>query len=120
MAEKVDPTWIAYAFPHAGRRPSASRAALARLEAHYGSLVSYPLSDPRVAGRARLGVAVLADAEPRCAWPHFASGDGVTLASAYVPTGWERITGAAGARPTPPLPLARALLDDPAPRCRAS
>ena len=111
MAEKVDPTWIAYAFP---RAVDAERleSALARVEAHYGSLVSYPLKVQRTPA-ARLGVAVIGDAEPNCAWRHFAGGDGVTLASAYVPTGWERITG-----PLPPgeapLPLARALLAEPA------
>lgn len=111
MAEKVDPTWIAYAFP---RAVDAERleGALARVKAHYGSLVSYPLS-VQSSPAGSVGVAVIADVEPRCAWPHFTSAEEVTLATAYAPSGWERLTGSL-APSEAPIPLARALLADPA------
>ena len=56
---------------------------------------------------------MIADAEPRCKWPHFASGSDLSIGTAYAPTGWERLIGAC--RPgDAPLPLARAIREAPA------
>ena len=110
MAEKIDPTWLAYAFT----RPVGTdrvEHGLARVQAHYGELVTYPQTIEQVTD-GRLGVAIVGAAEPLCAWRHFAAADGVAIATAYVPAGWQRLTGDA-APADAALPLARALLRDP-------
>ncbi len=110
MAEKIDPTWLAYALdePATG---TALDAAVARVRGHYDELVDYPTRAEHALGP-RLGVLVIGDAEPRCRWPHFTAETEVALATAYVPTGWERLVGDEGAAP-PPITLAGALLTGP-------
>ncbi len=110
MAENIDPTWIAYALAEPVRA-EALDAGLRRVENHYGALVDYPLRR-RAALGARRGVAVIGDADSRCGWSHFASDRELTCATAYVPTGWTRLVGSVPAAAAP-LPLARAVADDP-------
>lgn len=111
MAEKIDPTWIAYAFT----RPAAQERieqGLARVHAHYGQLADYEQTVLRADASGCLGVAIVGAVEPLGAWPHFASVPDVAIATAYVPAGWERLVGDIGPADAP-LPLARALLSDP-------
>ncbi len=110
MAEKIDPTWLAYSFDVAADSDRLD-AGVARIAAHYGELVRYPLATHQRAGPHR-GLVVLADAEPNCGWRHFEAEADLALGTAYVPPGWERLTGSlpigvAG------IPLARAILSDP-------
>ena len=111
MAEKIDPTWLAYSFDQSVDDDRLD-AGVARLEAHYGGLVSYPLATLRRTGERR-GIVVLTDSEPLCSWPHFAAARPIALGSAYVPPGWERLTGPLPAGEAG-VPLARAVLADPA------
>ena len=110
MAEKIDPTWLAYSL---ARPAPAGRieAGLERVKAHYGNLVSYPLS-VRALGGERLGVAVVADSEPTTTWPQFVASNGLALAAAYPPSGWERLTGEVPSE-SAALRLARVLLEGP-------
>src|SRR5215210_7316750 len=110
MAEKIDPTWLAYAFTRA-MPAERIEAGLSRVREHYGRLVSYPLTTHAELGE-KLGIAVVADEEPRCAWPHFAGADGIAVASAYPPTRWDLLTGPIAAG-NAALPLARAVLARP-------
>jgi hypothetical protein len=110
MGENIDPTWLAWA----SEQPldgEAVTAGLARVEANYQRLVDYPLKT-RSGTTATLGLAVIGDAEPRCRWRHFAEGEEVAIATAYVPTGWERVTGEVGLEGAP-LALARSALANP-------
>jgi hypothetical protein len=110
LSEKIDPTWLAYALERPAERPVLG-AGIERLRAHYDRLVDYPTRAQSELGP-RLGALVIGDAEPRCRWPHFAADERTAIATAYVPTGWRRLTGPAGPAEAP-LPLARALLGDP-------
>ena len=110
MAEKIDPTWLAYAFT---RPVSAERIehGLARVKSHYGTLISYEQTIQQATGD-QLGMAVVGASEPLCSWPHFAAADSVAVGTAYVPAGWQRLVGDL-APAEAALPLARALLRDP-------
>lgn len=110
MAEKIDPTWIGYAFdrPVAPERVSAG---LDRVATHYGDLVSYPLA-VRAGAAGERGIAVVGDVAPLAGWPTLVTDRGLTLASAYPPAGWQRITGAAPSAGSA-LTLAEAILADP-------
>ena len=112
MAEKIDPTWIAYALD---RPADAGRIeqGFERVKAHYGRLASYEQTVRLADSGGRLGVATVGAKDSLSAWPHFAADPDVAIATAYVPGGWERLVGdlEPGAAP---LPLARALLSDPA------
>ena len=110
MSEKIDPTWLAYALDRPAGDDSL-RAGVERVKGHYDTLVDYPTTAQTELG-GRLGMAIVGDAEPRCRWPHFASDPGITVASAYVPTGWVRLIGEV-APAQAPLPLGRAVLDRP-------
>ncbi len=110
MGENIDPTWIAWtAAPGADAPEAGGRLELVRR--HYAQLVDYPLAT-QDAGAGRAGVAVVGDAEPACSWPHFAHDGHHAIATAYVPTGWERITGP-GEIAEAPLALARSLASGP-------
>ena len=106
MPEKIEPTWIAYALDSPAH-PGAVVAAIDRVERHYAGLVNYPTRRHAHLGTRR-GIVVIADAEPRSSWPHFASGSDVSIGTAYAPTGWERVIGECPARDAP-LPLARVI-----------
>src|SRR5687768_14092384 len=106
MGENIDPTWIAWA----AQGDQSSEHLGPRLELvrrHYAQLVDYPL-DIQVAHAGDMGVATVGDAEPACRWPHFARDERHAIATAYVPTGWERIARS-GAIADAPLALARSL-----------
>ena len=110
MGENIDPTWIACA-SRADLDPAWFDRRLELVRRHYSALVDYPtttLSDR--AGSA--AVAVIGDAEPACRWPHFARDDRLAVATAYVPTGWERIVKSTSLAEAP-LALARALSERP-------
>ena len=111
MPEKIEPTWIAYALDSPAD-PEALVAAIDRVDAHYAALVDYPTTR-HTRLEARRGFAVIADAEPRCKWPHFASGSELSIGTAYAPTGCDRLIGACPPGDAP-LPLARAIREAPA------
>lgn len=111
LAEKIDPTWLAYALSEQAE-PAALAAGIERVRDHYDTLIDYPTQVDSVLGP-RLGVVVIADAEPRSQWPHFTEGNGLAVATAYVPTGWQRIAGESGPSEAA-LPLGRALAANPA------
>ena len=110
MPEKIEPTWIAYALDSPADA-EALVAATERVERHYAGLVNYSTRRHARLG-ARRGIAVIADAEPRSNWPHFANGSDVSIGTASAPTGWERVIGECPVRDAP-LPLARAIRDAP-------
>ena len=110
MGENIDPTWIAWSAE--GERSEAW--ALSRLELvrrHYAQLVDYPLAIESASAE-RVGMSTIGDAEPACRWPHFAVDEKHAVATAYVPTGWERITGPVGLAEAP-LALAREITKAP-------
>ncbi|HYH62151.1 MAG TPA: hypothetical protein VD766_09825 [Solirubrobacterales bacterium] len=111
MGENIDPTWIACA-----SRTNLDRAwfdeRLQRVHDHYSTLVDYPNAVLSLSAGGN-GVAVIGDAEPSCRWSHFAADDAQAIATAYVPTGWERITGSESLA-SAPLALARELRANPA------
>ena len=109
MGENIDPTWIAWA-----SRTDAERGWKGPLEAirsHYARLVDYELVT-REAAAGAVGVATIGDAEPACRWGHFSADDDYAIATAYVPTGWDRLTGSVPL-PDAPLTLARRLRERP-------
>ncbi len=111
MPEKIEPTWLAYALD----RPAPAEtieAGIDRVQRHYAALVDYPLRRYASLG-ARRGFGVIADADPRCGWPHFANGAEISIGTAYVPTGWERLIGECPLDQAP-LSLARVIRDAPA------
>jgi hypothetical protein len=110
VGENIDPTWLAWASTQtlAGDRVTEG---LERIAAHYQRLVDYPLAT-RSQTAATLGLAMIGDAEPRCHWPHFAGNGDLAIATAYVPTGWERLTGSVPLTAAP-LALARSILAEP-------
>jgi hypothetical protein len=111
VAERIDPTWIAYAFD----RPAAAgriERGLERVKAHYGRLVNYELTVQRADVGEQRGVATVGAADSLSAWPYFAAAPGVAIASAYVPAGWERLVGDVPPGEAAPA-LARALLREP-------
>jgi hypothetical protein len=110
VSEKLDPTWIAYALDHAGDR-AVLEAGVRRVRSHYDTLVDYP-TRAQSELRPHLGLVVVGDAEPRCRWPHFAADHDLTVATAYVPTGWQHLVGALGPDAAP-VPLGRAILAAP-------
>jgi hypothetical protein len=110
VGENIDPTWLAWASEQP-LDPQAIADALARVEGHYRRLVDYPLAT-QSAVTSSLGVAAIGDADPRCRWPHFARDGKLAVATAYVPTGWERLTGEVDLERAP-VALARAALADP-------
>ena len=91
VSEKIDPTWLAYALEQPAE-PAALEAGLARVKAHYDTIVDYPTRTQDELGP-RLGVAIAGDAEPRCRWPFFAADQELAVASAYPLTGWRALTG---------------------------
>ena len=105
MGENIDPTWVCFrseAEPGHGWFDQ-------RLEAvrrHYAQLVDYPLSIQR-AQAGQVGVASIGDADPACRWPHFAEDERLAISTAYVPTGWDRITGPKPLAEAPARPRAR-------------
>ncbi len=111
MAEKIDPTWIAYAF---NRPADAGRIqqGFERVGAHYGRLANYDQTIRRADAGGRLGLATVGAQESLSAWPYFAATPEVAIATAYVPAGWERLVGELPASKAP-VPLAQALLRDP-------
>jgi hypothetical protein len=110
MGENIDPTWIAWASaPGSERSQPGDRLELVRR--HYAQLVDYPIATER-AQAGRFGLAAIGDAEPACRWQHFARDERHAIATAYVPTGWERITGP-GSIENAPLALARGLTQSP-------
>ena len=111
MSENIDPTWIAYALDEP-RPGSVLEVGLTRVETHYAELVDYPLARNAALGACR-GVAVIGDAEPRCAWPHFAERGGYAIATAYPSTGWAGTDGY-GPLEEAPLRLADRVARDPA------
>jgi hypothetical protein len=110
VGENIDPTWLAWASKQV-LDPEAISNALARVEAHYRRLVDYPLQT-KSAGTSKLGLAAIGDADPSCRWPHFAKEGRLAIATAYVPTGWERLTGEFDLERAP-IALARRVLADP-------
>ena len=110
MGENIDPTWVSFA-AQAEPRAGWFEDRLGRVESHYAKLVDYPLAI-RSARSGTVGVAVIEDAEPACRWSHFARDERFAVATAYVPTGWERITGSKPLADAP-LALARALAGAP-------
>jgi hypothetical protein len=109
MGENIDPTWLCF---RAETDPNEGWFGdrLERVRRHYAQLVDYPL-EIESAQSGRAGVAAIGDAEPSCRWPHFAQDERHAIATAYAPTGWERITGSQ-ALAEAPLALARSLSDD--------
>ncbi len=110
MGENIDPTWICFS---SQTRPEEGwlDERLERVRSHYAQLVDYPLTTESAAA-GQTGVAVIGDADPACRWPHFARDERYAVATAYVPTGWERVTGSAPLAEAP-LALARSLADRP-------
>ena len=91
MGEVIDPTLVVYSYDEPGRNAEAE-AGIARVAAHYQAIAHEPLVRTGwSAGRA--GVACLHDPAFRRAWPPWAEGSGVAIASGYVPVGWERLVG---------------------------
>jgi len=110
MGENIDPTWICCA-SSADLDHAWFQERLEPVKRHYAQLVAYPLETrSELSGGA--GLAAIGDAEPACRWPHFASDERLAVATAYVPTGWERIAGASPLADAP-LALARALREAP-------
>jgi hypothetical protein len=110
MGENIDPTWICFtAEAEPGDGWFDKRLGLVR--DHYQQLVDYPLAiHSALAGRA--GLATIGDSDPACRWPHFARDEDLAVATAYVPTGWERIAGSRELSEAP-LALARSLSEAP-------
>src|SRR5687768_3648969 len=106
MGENIDPTWVCFR-SEAEPRDEWLAERLERVRAHYAQLVDYPLRIQSAASGG-LGVAVVGDAEPACRWPHFAADECHAIATAYVPTGWERVCGPSAVEEAP-LALARSL-----------
>ncbi len=110
MGENIDPTWLCWA-TRGGARSEWAGDRLERVRRHYAQLVDYAtVVKSEVAGAC--GVATIGDAEPHCRWPHFAVGDDVAIATAYVPTGWQRIADESEILEAP-LALARKLSERP-------
>ena len=88
MGENIDPTWLCF---RAEADPDEAwfEDRLERVRRHYAQLVDYPI-EIQSAQAGRVGVAAIGDAEPACRWPHFAQDERHAIATAYVPTGWER------------------------------
>jgi len=110
MGENIDPTWICCsASLDLDETQLGDR--LERVRHHYAKLVDYPLAIRCERGR-HAAVATIGDSEPFCRWPHFAGDARLAIATAYTPTGWERI---AGKKPLneAPLALASGVLADP-------
>jgi hypothetical protein len=110
MGENIDPTWISYA-SLADLDEAWFQERLGLVKRHYAKLVDYPL-ETRSELSGGVGLATIGDAQPACRWPHFARDERFAIATAYVPTGWERIAGA-NALSEAPLALARALREAP-------
>jgi hypothetical protein len=106
MGENIDPTWVCFR-SDAEPRNGWFADRLERVRSHYARLVDYPL-EIQSAARGALGVAVVGDANPACRWPHFATDERHAIATAYVPTGWERVCGPSAVEEAP-LALARSL-----------
>jgi hypothetical protein len=111
MPEKIEPTWVAYALDSPADIDAVT-AAIDRVSRHYTALVDYRTRRHTQVGTRR-GFAVITDAEPRCRWPHFASGPDVAIGTAYAPTGWGRLLGDSPVSQAT-LQLARAIRDAPA------
>lgn len=105
----MEQTWVAYTWDEPVPTERAELA-LARVGWHYGQLVEYPIVRRGAAGE-RTGVFVWDDVEPCSSWPVWSEVEDVATATAYMPTGWQRVVGPLSG-PDAPLPLARALLDD--------
>ena len=110
MGENIDPTWVC--FRSAGRAAGRMVRGSARARpAPLRATRRLPARDPEARSSGSLGVATIGDAEPACRWPHFAADERHAIATAYVPTGWERITGPRAIEDAP-LALARSLSED--------
>jgi len=110
MGENIDPTWISCA-SSSDLDEAWFQERLGLVKRHYAKLVDYPL-ETRSELSGGVGLATIGDAQPACRWPHFARDERFAIATAYVPTGWERIAGA-NALSEAPLALARALREAP-------
>ncbi len=110
MGENIDPTWVCFR-SQSEHDDGWFEERLERIRRHYAQLVDYPLA-VRSERSGLAGVATIEDADPACRWAHFARDERFAVATAYVPTGWERITGARSL-PEAPLALARGLSDAP-------
>lgn len=107
----VNETWLAYAFEEE-RPPEQVEAALERVAGHYQEAVRFPLVRSGRAG-GRWGMVIWAAAESSCEWPAWAEAGSLGIATAYVPTGWERVVGDRGTSDSV-ASLGRALQADPA------
>ena len=111
MGENIDPTWICWASEPSGDETWSRSTARTRAPALRAAC---RLSDSTLRSRRERSVGDSHDrrCRPGCRWPHFASEERLAIATAYVPTGWDRITGAKPLDEAP-LALARALAKRP-------
>ncbi len=87
------------------------KARFARVEAHYHGLYADPVT--RSADHTdRLGLHIWDGTETPWRWPAFAHADGLSVATTYLPIGYERVVGDR-APETAAVPLARALAANP-------
>ena len=106
----VNETWLAYDLED-GWADERVEAALARVAGHYQEAARLPLSRRGPVSR-RWGMVIWAPAEDPRRWPMWAEGGGIGVATAYIPTGWERVVPDREP-PEAALALGRALAHDP-------
>jgi hypothetical protein len=104
MGEILDPTWVACWSRAPLERPRLE-AGLERVRSHYATVVAGGLTGKLVAG-SHVALACAEAAERACRWPALAEAGRGALASAYAPTGADRLGGT-------PEAVAVAVTDDP-------
>jgi hypothetical protein len=106
----ITETWLAYAFDEPMAEETV-RAALDRVEAHYGSqLASVP--PLRASGGPTHGMAMWRHDDTGSRWQSWAEEEGIAVASTAAPAGWRRVVGEMGAAEAA-VPLGRALAERP-------
>ncbi len=106
----ITETWLAYAF-ELPMAEEAVRAALDRVEAHYGfQLASLP--PLRASGGPTHGMALWRHEDAGSRWPAWAEEEGIAVASTAAPAGWRRVVGEVSAAEAA-VPLGRALAERP-------
>ncbi len=104
-------TWLAYSLDEELPAERVERA-LDRVAGHYQEAVTFPLMR-RGRASTRWGMVIWAGAESSREWPAWSEAGELAIATAYVPTGWERLVGAR-APSDAVTSLGRALQSDPA------
>lgn len=113
MGEVIDPTWIAFC-AEAPADPGRLDIATERVADHYRATASGELRRESWT-EGRVGLLCLSDEARSARWPSFSADQRYAIATAYMPTGWERAVGAGAgvAVEDGPLHLADALAADP-------